>query len=166
MILQLKTSHPRPIMPKGKRRLVFALDFLLRKEHRELSQICPLYFRRGDRGRRVIPCLLAKQVRKKEKNYHVKQQNPCSDNKTIKELSARQTTLRSGTGSGFLKDMKGPKCNVKISPRSLRAPFPAYQVLLGRAGWEVVLREPGPHSWEPPSGLQTTHSARWHPAAF
>lgn len=153
-------------MPKGKRRLVFALDFLLRKEHRELSQICPLYFRRGDRGRRVIPCLLAKQVRKKEKNYHVKQQNPCSDNKTIKELSARQTTLRSGTGSGFLKDMKGPKCNVKISPRSLRAPFPAYQVLLGRAGWEVVLREPGPHSWEPPSGLQATHSARWHPAAF
>lgn len=73
----------------------------------------------------MIACLLSKQVRKKERDYHVKQLNPCSDNKTIKELSARQTALRSDTGSGFLKDMKGPKCNAKIRPRSLRAPFPA-----------------------------------------
>ena len=125
MILQLETSYPNAIMPKGKRRVMFALDFFLRKEHRELSQTCPLYFRRGDSGRRVIACLLSKQVRKKERNYHVKQQNPCSNNKTIKELSARQKILRSDTGSGFLKDMKGPKCNAKIRPRSLRAPFPA-----------------------------------------
>ena len=100
-------------MPKGKRRLMFALDFFLRKEHRELSQTCPLYFRRGVRGRRVTPCLLAKQVRKKEKNYHVKQQKPCSDNKTTKELSARQTTLRSGTDSGFLKDKKAPSAMLR-----------------------------------------------------
>ena len=51
MILQLETSYPNAIMPKGKRRVMFALDFFLRKEHRELSQTCPLYFRRGDSGR-------------------------------------------------------------------------------------------------------------------
>ena len=124
MILQLETSYSHPIIPKGKRRVMFVLDFL-RKEHKELSQTCPLYFRRGDSGRRVIACLLSKQVRKKERNYHVKEQNPCSDNKTIKELPARQTILRSDTGSGFLKDMKGPKCSAKIRPMSLRAPFPA-----------------------------------------
>lgn len=154
-LLWLQASHPYLMMPKGKTRSVFVLGFFLRKGYGRLSQTCRLYFMTGAGagGWSHVPYL--NKSGKSKRNYHIEQQNPCSDNKTIMKMAARQTSLRSDTDSGSPKSIQAPKCNAEISPRWLRAPFPASKSYPVPTGWSWAgggaARDPGPHSWELPS---------------